>query len=692
MSPDSSPEGDSLELRRISTLDASRVPESRRARWSWRTARYAAWGIAILLLGVLGSWTHHAVESSLRQLRADSLSSVLDAQVQAIEVWIAEKQLAARRLARDTRLRESVAALLRRAPASPCVSLEDAGLGQPLDPFLREEAIAAFHVIDPEGRIIAASPFTACAARELPELLRGQAALALDGHMAFVRPIRDESALAAPRPGETSPAIVWFFTPVTDAAGRNLAAIALGKYAKARFAGILGAAQTGRSGEVFAFDAQGFMLSESRFTSDLVERGLLPRSAEPSALLNVALRVPANTADSSEPRPLTRLAEDALAGALSVPRRNVLLEPYVNYRGERVIGAWRWLPEYGMGVAAELAADEAYAPLAFLNVAFTLIFAAVVMAMGTALLYVMWLKRQMGRAHRLGAYVLERKIGAGGMANVYLARHALLRRPTAVKILRPERSTEQFVARFEREVKLASQLTHPNTVEIYDYGRTADGLFYYAMEYLEGVELLELLKEGAVPVGRTIYLLRQVCAGLAEAHAKGLVHRDIKPENLMICTHGGEFDVVKILDFGLVKSVTEPQTRDLTRTIKFLGTPQYMAPERFRSPSDVDARADIYSLGAVAFYMLTGRELFQGADDLELANRVLNDEVPRPATVAAQAIPVELDLLVAACLEKRREDRPQRVTDLMEAFDALAVTCRWTQRDAADWWAKRTVN
>jgi serine/threonine-protein kinase len=590
-------------------------------------------------------------------------------------VWIAEKQLAARRLARDARLRESVAGLLRRGPGSACVPMEATALRQPLEPFLREEAIAAFHVIDSEGRIIAALPATACAARPLPEALRRPAAAALAGHAQFVRPIRDTSAIATPRAGEPSPAIAWFFTPVSDDSGRNIAAIALGKYAGARFAGILGGARTGRSGEVFAFDAQGNMLSESRFT--------------PGAQLNVALRVPGSAADSTEPRPLTRLAEDALAGGPGAARRNVLLEPYVNYRGERVIGAWRWLPEYGMGVAAEIESDEAYAPLAFLNVAFALIFGAVVVAMGTALLYVTWLKRQMGRAHRLGAYVLERKIGEGGMARVYLARHALLRRPTAVKILRPERSTEQFVARFEREVKLASQLTHPNTVEIYDYGRTADGLFYYAMEYLEGVELLELLKEGAVPVGRTIYLLRQVCAGLAEAHAKGLVHRDIKPENLMICTHGGEFDVVKILDFGLVKSVTEPQTRDLTRTIRFLGTPQYMAPERFRSPADVDARADIYSLGAVAFYMLTGRELFQGADDLELANRVLNDEVPRPGTVAAQAIPVELDLLVAACLEKRREDRPQRVTDLMEAFDAVAVMFRWTQRDAADWWAKR---
>jgi serine/threonine-protein kinase len=302
---------------------------------------------------------------------------------------------------------------------------------------------------------------------------------------------------------------VWFLVPVADEAGRNVATVALGKYAAARFASILAAARTGASGEVFAFDANGTMLSESRFTPDLVARGLLPAAPQPSALLNVALRVPEGAEPSAQARPLTRLAADALAGPVASARRNVLLEPYVNYRGERVIGAWRWLPEHGMGVAAELGAAEAYAPLAFLNVAFTLIFAAVLAALGTALLYVMWLKRQMARAHRLGAYVLERKIGEGGMARVYLARHALLRRPTAVKILRPERSTEQFIARFEREVKLASQLTHPNTVEIYDYGRTADGLFYYAMEYLEGIELFELLKEGPVSVARTIYLLRQ---------------------------------------------------------------------------------------------------------------------------------------------------------------------------------------
>jgi serine/threonine-protein kinase len=181
--------------------------------------------------------------------------------------------------------------------------------------------------------------------------------------------------------------------------------------------------------------------------------------------------------------------------------------------------------------------------------------------------------------------------------------------------------------------------------------------------------------------------LRQACAALAEAHSKGLVHRDIKPENLMVCRHGGIFDFLKILDYGLVKHLSQQHSRDLTRNLRILGTPLYMAPERLRNPGDVDARADIYAVGAVAYLMLTGKRLFESADDLELTTKVLNEEAPRPSEKAPQPIPVELDLLVFACVEKRREDRPQRVADLVEAFDALALEQRWTQREAETWWS-----
>jgi hypothetical protein len=418
----------------------------------------------------------------------------------------------------------------------------------------------------------------------------------------------------------------------------------------ARYAAAAG--RWGETGEVFAFDERGAILNPDHAGETTALRG--------------------------------RLGE--LHG------RGVMLDPYANSRGAEVIAAWRWMPELHLGLAIELEAAEAYAPLRFLRIAFGVIFGALVLAVAAALfsgLSVLSLRRQLRGGRRIGAYVLERLIGEGGMANVYLARHDLLKRATAVKLLKPARASDEMIARFEREVQLASKLAHPNTVEIFDYGRTRDGLFYYAMEYLDGLNITELVvRGGPASVPRTIHVLRQVCAGLAEAHARGMVHRDIKPENIMVCRRGGAYDVVKILDFGLVKSFTEQHSRDITRTLRILGTPLYMSPERLRDPADVDARADIYALGAVAFYLLTGKRMFEAADDLAMTTKVLNDEPPRAADVATQAVPVELDLLIAACVEKRREDRPQRVSDLVEALDALAEEHRWSQREAEEWWSR----
>jgi serine/threonine-protein kinase len=437
--------------------------------------------------------------------------------------------------------------------------------------------------------------------------------------------------------------VTWIETPVRDASGEIIASLGFAEYADGQFARILLAGRTGETGEAYAFDRRGRLLSPGRFAGNLT---------------------PLKAADGA------------------------LLEPYASYHGGPVIGAWRWLPAHDLGIAVEVGAKEAYAPLRYLNIAFGVVFGALVIAVFAALasaLSVVRLKRESGR--RLGAYRLGRQIGEGGVANVYLAHHDLLRRPTAVKLLKPARATDEMIARFEREVQLASSLSHPNTVEIFDYGRTRDGLFYYAMEYLDGLTVAEVLaRQSPIPVARAVHLLRQVCAALAEAHARGIVHRDVKPENIMVCRYGGVYDFVKLLDFGLVKHVADKHSRDLTRTLRILGTPLYMAPERLRNPADVDARADIYALGAVAFLMLTGRRLFESGDDLELTTRILNEEPARVAEAAPQPIPLELDLIVGACLEKKRELRPQRVVDLLEAFDALAQEHRWTQREAQEWW------
>jgi len=437
----------------------------------------------------------------------------------------------------------------------------------------------------------------------------------------------------------------------------------------------LGEVAIGERGELFAVDARGVMRSESRFAQEMVNHGLLAPGARMRG--SFELRVP------GEGRPLTRLAEGIAASAAATEtsgRRGLLLDPYVNHRGEAVIGGWRWLPELGLAVAAEIPESQAYEPLRYLRLAFGVVFGALVVAVAAALASAISLARlrgELGGARKLGAYRLERRIGEGGAASVFLARHDLLKRPCAVKLLKPARATDEMIARFEREAQLASRLAHPNIVEIYDYGRTTDGLLYYAMEYLDGINLGEhVARDGPVPVARAVRILREVCAGLAAAHEAGLVHRDVKPENIMLCRRAGGAEVVKLLDFGLVKSMAGGHSRDLTRSLHILGTPLYMAPERLRNPADVDARADIYAVGAVAFFMLTGRKLFDGADDLALTSQILNDEPPTLSAAAPQPVPRALELIVHACLEKRREDRPQRAADLVDAFDALAEELR----------------
>jgi serine/threonine-protein kinase len=468
--------------------------------------------------------------------------------------------------------------------------------------------------------------------------------------------------------------VVWIETPVQNEAGRTIAALGVGQSAPEQFAAILAAAWSGATDEVFAFDRRGVMLSQGRFAAE-------------GAALSQVLRPPG--APQGE---LTRLAAAARDGAADVAAGGMLLEPYAAYHGGAVVGAWRWLPAYDMGVAVEMGAEEAYAPLEVLGTAFGVVFGALVLAVLAAL--GAWFSAAKLRSEveqrRVGAYLLGERIGEGGVGNVFAARHDLLKRPTAVKLLKPTRATDEMVARFEREAQLASQLSHPNMVEIYDYGHSAEGNLYYAMEFLEGETIGKLvLQGGPMPVARVLHLMRQVCAGLAEAHGKGMVHRDVSPTNLMVCRYGGEYDFVKILDFGLVKNIAVAEEQPITRTLRILGTPLYMAPERLRDPADVDARADIYALGAVAFFVLTGRRMFETEDDLALTSRILNEVPPRLSQVATQPIPEALDLLIAACLEKAREDRPQRVGEVSDVLEALAVRQRWTRRQAEAAWAAR---
>ena len=297
------------------------------------------------------------------------------------------------------------------------------------------------------------------------------------------------------------------------------------------------------------------------------------------------------------------------------------------------------------------------------------------------------LRTEAARVRRLGQYTLEEKIGAGGMGVVYRARHTLLRRPTAIKLLPPERAGEASLTRFEREVQLTSQLSHPNTVAIYDYGRTPDGVFYYAMEYLDGLNLEELVRlDGPQPAGRVITILEQVCGALSEAHERHLVHRDIKPANIILTERGGEPDVAKVVDFGLVKLVNARSDVTSSSSNLLTGTPMYMSPEALTAPDSADPRSDLYAVGAVAYYLLTGRPVFGSRTAAEtIAAHLQTPPVP-PSTQAGLPIPEELERLVMQCLEKEPSDRPASARELRHRLRAIEVELPWTPADATRWW------
>ncbi|HTL38245.1 MAG TPA: serine/threonine-protein kinase [Kofleriaceae bacterium] len=323
-------------------------------------------------------------------------------------------------------------------------------------------------------------------------------------------------------------------------------------------------------------------------------------------------------------------------------------------------------------------------PVGFIIGFVQIVFVAIVLsAAGSELIY--GLRRKVSAAQLLGKYTLVQKIGEGGMGVVYLAHHLLLRRPTAVKVLQPDRVGAENLQRFEREVHHMSQLTHPNTVAIYDYGHSPDGVFYYAMEYLGGgIDLQNLvLKHGKQPAERVRQILMQACGALQEAHDRGIVHRDIKPANIILCERGELPDVVKVVDFGLVKELSSDSSQSQAM---IMGTPGYVAPEVVTDPDALGPAVDIYALGAVAYYLLTGRRVFDGKNVLEVSLQHVTKEPTPPSQVAAVHVPRALEELIMQCLEKTPSKRPTSANALFEALRDMGSLDDWDESRAVAWW------
>jgi hypothetical protein len=303
--------------------------------------------------------------------------------------------------------------------------------------------------------------------------------------------------------------------------------------------------------------------------------------------------------------------------------------------------------------------------------------------------------RHVQRARELGSYRLVNLIGRGGMGEVWQATHRMLARPAAIKLIKPEilgassaAATAAIVRRFQREADAASRLQSPHTIRLYDFGQTRAGVFYFAMELLDGLDLETLVRRfGPLPPERVVYLLRQACQSLGEAHEVGLVHRDIKPANIYTCRLGREYDFVKVLDFGLVKYDQDESILDTIRSAELTtGTPAYMAPEMASGADPVDRRADLYALGCVGYWLLTGQMVFEADSPLKMLIQHIQALPVPPSIRTGRPVPADLERVIMRCLEKDPTRRPQSADELVAELDRIAIDRPWTQASARAWW------
>jgi serine/threonine protein kinase len=671
----------------------------KRQLWIWPI-------VAVVLLGIVGYLVNGAIERTMENTLRSELETLLSVEKSMLVKWFKVQESSALTLANDPEIRHTIAEIIAASSQLPEQGPETqqppdlnklyARLAKELSPGMTAHGFAGYVVVNKQQRIIAA--YTAQLIGEtvpqyVPFLER-----ALNGQPSVSTPFPSMVMLndAAGVPRSAVPTML-VSVPVRDDNFQVIGVLAMRIRPEVEFTQILQLGRIGQTGETYAVNREGLLVSNSRFDENLIMLGLLPDKDDAASILNLQARDPGGDMTRGfrpgvrrRELPLTKAAEAVTAGG-----SGVIMEPYRDYRGAQCVGAYAWLPQYDMGLITEIDTSEAFRPLIILQRTFYVLYA--LLALGALAIFVFTivvarLQRQARtaaiEAKQLGQYRLQEKLGAGAMGVVYKGHHAMLRRPTAIKMLDVDRVNEASIQRFEREVQITCNLNNPHTVSIYDYGRTPEGVFYYAMEYLDGINLQTLVDQyGPQPEGRVVSILKQICASLYEAHSLGLVHRDIKPANVMLNRRGGEPDVVKVLDFGLVKAIND---KDGHEHGELSGTPLYMSPEAIQAPELVDARSDLYAVGAVGYFLLTGQTAFAAQSLIELCQQHLTAIPESPSQRAGRPISQELEHAILACLEKNRAKRPQTARDLAALLDRVEVT--WTWEDADAWWTRHERN
>lgn len=661
---------------------------------------------AIVAMSLLAYGVGSAIEATMKENLKSQLQTLLNVEVAMIENWLHVQTSNCTALSNDLTVRESVYKLIENdetdanqettVPQSKAEIRQH--LGKVIGPTLSAHHYVGYFVADKTRRIISASSEELIDQGEIPE------------YEAFItKALAGQATVCPPFPSVTSQKdgsgrqrtgvpTMFVCAPIRDIRFEVVGVLALQIRPDQEMTRIFQLGRNGETGETYGFDKTGLMISNSRFDDQLILLGILPDQPDAHSILNVHIRDPqGDLTRGFHPKvrrstlPLTKMAADAVTG-----KSGVDVDGYRDYRGVPVVGAWTWLADYDMGVVTEIDVAEAFQPLIILqwtHRGLYLLLGLSSVAIFIFTIIVARLRREAQKAsieaRQLGQYTLDEKLGAGAMGVVYKGHHSMLRRPTAIKLLDVDKVNDASIQRFEREVQITCQLNHPNTVAIYDYGRTPEGVFYYAMEYLDGINLQSIVEQyGPQPEGRVIRILLQLCGSLFEAHSLGLVHRDIKPANLMLNRRGCESDVLKVLDFGLVKAADEAKQAGLTSAGTLTGTPLYMAPESIQAPNSVDARSDLYAVGAVGYFLLTGEPVFTATGLVELCQQHLEAIPVPPSERLGRPISVELESAILACLEKTRAKRPHSARDLAQLLMRSSAAGQWTAEDADAWWGR----
>jgi serine/threonine protein kinase len=660
--------------------------------------------LAIIALSALAYFVDGSIESTMKENVKSQLQTLLTVEEEMLTSWFEVQEANANTMANDPVVRGIVHNML--IEIDPAIKQNDLQINSELNHKLLKELNISmtehdypdYFLADKSKRIISASQ-PGLIGRDDQSVYEATLNQCLNGQSLVLTPYPSLLSLKDSYGKErTGVPTMYVMAPVRDDNFQVVAALAFRIRPEKEFTHVLQLGRFGKTGETYAFDNKGNMVSNSRFDEELILLGLIPEQENSHSLLTMQIRDPGgNMSKGFRPGirrsklPLTKMCTSAIAG-----HSDVDVEGYADYRGVPVIGAWTWLPKYNMGIATEIDADEAFKPLNILKWTFRGLYVLLAVCSLAIFIFSIIVSRMQREAQKtaiknqkLGQYTLETKLGAGAMGIVYKGYHTILRRPTAIKMLNVEKINDASIERFEREVQITSKLNNPHTVAIYDFGRTEEGVFYYAMEYLDGIDLQTLVdKYGPLPESRVIKILEQVCSSLYEAHTMGLVHRDIKPANIMLNRRGGEPDVAKVLDFGLVKAIDGEKQSNLTMANSLTGTPLYMSPEAIQTPNGVDARSDIYAVGAVGYFLLTGQPVFDAQNIVELCQMHVTQIPESPTQRSGIQISEQLESTILTCLEKSRTKRPQNARDVILLLDRCHKQNEWTFEEAELWWGK----